>query len=146
MRQPKGPTTQPSVTLLQGNWKHCVRENLKQYRPVISLLHYTCEGNSELEIPQLLNADIDSIFQGVAKQEKGCRVLLKTIQSKDINGLIDLPKRRLLSKAYPFFSAAVRHRGSVKSLDKNFSMIVCSLCHAACRQSPWTSFGFPSAK
>lgn len=146
MQQPKGPTTQPSVTLLQGNWEHCVRENIKQYRPVISLLHYTCESNSELEIPQLLNADIDGIFQGVAKQEKGCRVLLKTFQSKVNNGSIGLPKRRLLSKAYPFFSAAVRHRGSVKSLDKNFSMIACSLCHAACRQSPWTSFGFPSAK
>ena len=49
---------------------------------------------------------------------------------------INKPKRCLLRSAYAFLRAAVRHRGSVKSFERNFNITACSLCHAACLQSP----------
>jgi hypothetical protein len=129
-------------------WKDLIVENLPQYGPTISLEH-TTDSNSELEILELMKANVDSRGKIVGKQEKRSRIRYRKVsenRGRTLVGDVCVPKRRLLSRAYAFFSAAVFHFGSLKLLARNLEVAPCSLFQLAIRQRPWSTVFFFNAR
>ena len=75
------------------------------------------------------------------------RTLQRIVSSFDLYRMdVDIPNRRLPSRAYAFFRAAVFHLRSVKSLDNNFCVDACSRFQAAILHRPMRIFFFLRAR
>ncbi len=74
MQQPEGPAPEPPVPLFESQRYNILIENITQDRAVILSLNDARQSDSKLEVIQMTKADIHSIFQATAKDEKCSRV------------------------------------------------------------------------
>jgi hypothetical protein len=73
MQHPKDPGGQPSITLSSRYDQDLFLQELSQNRALIPLID-ACDCNSQLEILQLVEADVDRIAKVISKQKESCGV------------------------------------------------------------------------
>jgi hypothetical protein len=146
VEHPEGPGGKPAVAFLGGDGEDFFFEEPAEHGAVVTFVD-AGYGNGELEVFDLVEADVDGVREVVCEKEEGsgvfCHLLL--VNGGKV-GQFGLPKRRLLIKAYAFFNAAVRHFGSSKLFDKKRNVAPCSRFQVAMRHSPWRTVFFFSAR
>ena len=149
VEHPKGPRREPAVALLGGDGEHLLLEEPAEHGARVTLRDAR-HGDGQLQVLELVEADVDRVVEVVGEEEEGgrvfcslsdpCRHVPRDGEEKDI------PNRRLLMSAYAFLSAAVRHLGSSKLFARNRSVAPCSRFHVAMRHSPCRTVFFLSAR
>jgi hypothetical protein len=75
MEQPEGPRRKPPVTFSKRSGNNRVVEYAEQDRALITLFHHPSERHCQLEIAQLLEADVDSVLECPSEQKEGRGIL-----------------------------------------------------------------------
>jgi hypothetical protein len=149
MQHPKGPGCQPPVALPSRDGQYLVFQKLAQNWALITFIDARY-SYSQLEIFQLVKADVDGIAEVISKKEEGRRICYSQLVGAHIEAIwnlaCDLPNLRLLIKAYAFLRADVFHLGSSKLFASSFSVAACSRFQVAIRHKPCNTAFFFRAK
>jgi hypothetical protein len=138
VKHPESPGGEPAVAFLGGKREDFLFEESAEDGTVVAFVN-AGDGDGELEILDLVEADVDGIREVVSQEEDCGRVFCVEVlvaTSRLLWSRGNKPKRRLLISAYAFFSAAVRHFGSSKLLARKRSVAPCSRFQVAMRHSP----------
>jgi hypothetical protein len=68
--QPKRPTRQPPIPIVEREWDDRFSKDFLQHRTVIAPFDDPSQGDRQLHIPDLLQADSNRILQRPSEQEK----------------------------------------------------------------------------
>ncbi len=73
MEHPEGPGREPPVAVLRGNSEHLLFEELAEHGALVALVD-AGHGHGQLQVFELVQADVDRILEMVGEEEEGGRI------------------------------------------------------------------------
>ena len=74
VQQPERPAPEPPVAFLESQRDDSLIENITQDWTIVSPFYHTRQSHCKLDVIQMTEADVHSIFQAISKDEECGRV------------------------------------------------------------------------